>query len=233
MTISIVNKLSTEETTLSNSFGTSPITTITGRLYLLCISVLHYPEYVGSTVASISSAGGVTWAQAASAALNGAYPIEIWYGYCSSGSTGISWTVTLNTTPSIYSSRVYIIDEATATATSGIVVQADGFEDNTSPVTATLSAFTQASNAAYEFCVLAGTGDQTITVESGHTQLGSAPMSIFNMLCKTGYFAGADTSPSYTFTGTSPTGDILAIEIQSDGSGGMQPNSLMLMGCGI
>lgn len=232
MTTTAVNKTSGENTSLTFSFNTPPITTVTGRLYVLGTTNVHYPESVNCEILRINVRGGVTWTRALITDFNG-YPAEVWYGYCVAGSTGVSFGITYKTQPSSICSRLYSIDEFSGTESTGIIVQtAWGEVFNMPSLEGNLNAFAKPSNATYELCLNSAASTPTITVEGGYNVLGDPAPSTSNIKLTTGYLGAPDVTPSFSATGDTATLHIIAMEINDNGISIGIKNSLMMMGCG-
>lgn len=184
----------------------SPITTVTGRLY----------AFTGSPgIQPFGNAHGVSWTQVT----NGVAGTTFYFGVCTQGATDTFWIQSNN------SDAMAALDEITGATTTGYMVQKAYSESYSATSTVSLSAFASPSNGLY----LVGYGlASSWSAKAGINILAS---STYQM---TGWKASPDTTPSLTATSGYSFG--YAFEIAADAnastpSGGV-PNGMMLMGVG-
>ena len=212
--LSYVNKTSGSYSGTGTSFSTNSITTVTGKLYLLAISLDNDNAVSLTTVTGITSGGGITWTKVTSAQTDNPWvEVELWSGVCSSGGTS-SWTITVSAGTTL-ANHQYIIDEVSNAASTGFVVQSViSQNDAASPISGTLSAKSDTNNNLYVIGNAYHTASPGLTVEAGWTEIGSTGTTILNGVfntLKTAYHT-TDITPSYTFTGNA---GLIAVELKS------------------
>ncbi len=189
----------------------------TEEVVIFAICNFHNTTYQ-PTVSSISGCG-LTWTKIDSVGVDTSggdrSTIELWKGL----GTPSSGTITLTYTASVRRSS-WIVQEVAGADTTTPVVQSAVSVANSSnnPITATLSAFADATNNAtfVQGSIQSNLNVDQTTFEGTYTEIAEAWFSYAHQA--TAYQVGQDTSISVSFTGSGKTGCI-AVEIAAGSSG--------------